>query len=238
MAEPVVSYQRFASAFGDGVDHALLVELAAEAPQSESLTAELAHAPDSELRAWVAHALPELVAREAVTPEAASSVLLEIAKDDADPDIRDEAVRSLLKLDRDSALSLAPLLRGRMSSSDYYAPVVAMWTLAELGAYEALDDVLDYMRRVGEDTWQGRQAHIVARVMANDHKSLASQIEAHDHDMMHALCRAVGLMTGDRLRLALERCSAQFDEECSRQCRGALEARAAGNDRDDPGDQA
>lgn len=65
---------------------------------------------------------------------------------------------------------------------------------------------------------------IVARLLEGDDIGLAAQIASHDHDMTHALCRAVLLRPMEEATLkALEVCAAEFDTECSEACREALQ---------------
>jgi len=148
VVDRAVSYEDLESAFDADDEHARLLELASESPDREALVAELARTAHVELRAWVAHALPDLVERGAVTVDVASSALLQIARRDSDVDIRDEAVRSLLAVDPEAARDLVPLLRRRLNSRDYFSPVTAMWTLATLGESSARAAIQEYGRRV------------------------------------------------------------------------------------------
>jgi hypothetical protein len=206
----------------DRVDSESLVELVRRTGDAATSAAELAGSPDSEVRAWLAHALPDLASRQLVPRDSAVAILERMAGHDADSDIRDEAIGSLLQVDPSSAKALVPVLLRRLRSSDYYAPAVAMWTLAEIGSRDAVGEVRAYAERMGDQVWQGREARIVVALMDKDVDALAAQVESHDHDMMHALCRAATLLPADRLRTALEKCAVDFDAECAGRCREAL----------------
>jgi hypothetical protein len=214
--------EAFARSFDEGTGHDELLDAVLRAPDAGELISGLATSANTEVRAWLAHALPELSTTSSAIRKVAASTLRGMSQRDTDSDIRDEAMNSLLSVDPKAAATMIPILRRRMTSSDYHAPVSAMWALAKLGAKDALKDVRGYAERMGDDRWQGRQARIVALVLAEDDESLARQLEHHDHDMTHALCRAALLRPTESLRQALETCAREFDSDCSGRCRDAL----------------
>lgn len=209
-------------AFQAGAGPERLVELLESSTDSEGDLEALSSTGASEVRAWIAFAVPDLISRGAVKRAVGLRVLQAMARRDPDSDTRDTALQTLVGLDADAARDLVPELVRRLDADDYYAPITAMWALAALDATGARAAVAEYAERLGQDRWQGRQARIVVDVLTHDDEAIATQLMRHDHDMTHALCRAALLRRGQGLIPALEHCSKTFDSECRDHCTETL----------------
>jgi len=214
--------ERIVEAFEHGRPSRELIDQVVAASDPVGVVQDLSRSDDAEVRAWVVHALSELIVKSAVSSTAASALLIEIADGDRDSDLRDDAASALAEIDPDAARRLVPQLVKRLRSDDYFAPIAASWLLASLGANAHHNEVDAYATRAGEDRWQGRQARIVAALMRGDENWLATRIDEHDHDMMHALCRAARIMRRPALRPPLRNCADRFDDECRRFCSETL----------------
>lgn len=93
---------------------------------------------------------------------------------------------------------------------------------AELHANDLHAEVSQLASRVGLDRWQDREAEIVSATMRGDVDWLESRVRGHDHDMMHALCRAIGISKSTQLLGVLRECADDFDEACRGYCLDVL----------------
>lgn len=143
---------------------------------------------------------------------------------DSDSDNRDEATRLFARLAPTRAHELVPRLRARMSSKEYRVATSAMWLLRELGDRESIPLIERFRDEMGTDVWQGKEAEIVLALFHGKDQPLAERIAAHDHDMMHVLCRAARILPTPAIRKALRTCiGAQFDADCHQWCLTALQ---------------
>jgi hypothetical protein len=213
-----------AEAFRKEADESVLLDLIAIATDGEATVKSLAQDRDAEVRGWLVHVLPDILAQGSVPQLVAIRILQDIFRGDRDLDNRDSALETLLALDPASTALLIPELRRRMSSEDYYAPVTAMWVLARLDARESVDQIEAYLARTGLERWQGREAKIVLDVLRHDDAAIADQLASHDHDMTYQLCRAAVIRRTETMRTPLALCAETFDDECQKSCSQALQA--------------
>jgi HEAT repeat protein len=185
------------------------------AGEAETVLRRLAEHDDPVIRAWAASAAAQ------ATPERAPP-LLDRLMDDPDPDVRNVAVEELRRLDPSRLSRDLPRLLEKLHRKDIHEPVTALWTIADLRAREARDDV----RRIVEDPYEpfhGRIAEIVLAVLDDDDEAVASRLVAHDHVATPWLARAARVLATPRARRALEKCAASApDEECRTICGESL----------------
>jgi hypothetical protein len=142
---------------------------------------------------------------------------------DRDPDVRDVAVEELLELDIEAARSLAPRLRRKLRSKDFYEPVTATWALGairDVTAREAIQEVGDQ----ASNAIRRNTARVVCMLLSDDPDEIVRRIREHDHELMPWLTKGARLLgTADALA-ALRACAASApDEECQGVCQYALE---------------
>jgi hypothetical protein len=174
------------------------------------LDALLAH-DDPEIRSWVPWAAPRVLGGEAVP------LLLRLARG-SDGDTSDAALEELLELDAAAAATLRDSLREKLFSEDFYAPVSAMWALAQIGDRSALD-LVDEASEAWDNTLHRNTAAAV-RMLFESPDELVARVERHeDHDRMPWLAKAARILGTPAARAALAAgASTAPDEECRRIC--------------------
>jgi len=106
-----------------------------------------------------------------------------------------------------------PRLLKQLGRKDIFEPVTALWTLAELHAAEARDDVRRIVERPHEP-FHGRIAEIVLAVLDGGDELIASRLRSHEHDATPWLGYAARLLATPSARGALEEVATSADEEC------------------------
>ena len=188
---------------------------ARSADQAEAILRRVAEDEDPVIRAWAASAAASAIPTRA-------HVLLEPLLDDPDPDVRDVALEEIRRVAPSRLERRLPRLISKLYSRDFYEPVTALWTLAELRVVAARDDV----ERIAEDPYEpfhGRIAEIVLAVIDGNDEAIASRILDHDHEALPWLANAARLLGTPRPRHALEEMARSApDEECRGFCQQAL----------------
>lgn len=173
----------------------------------------------ADLRDWTLQVLADLMHSGEIDQATGLEIIKERALQDPDSDNRGEATRLFVKLAPNRAREVVPRLRVRLRSDEYFVAISAMWLLLELGDRESIPLIEQYRDRMSTDVWQGKQAEIVLAVFDRRDHQLADRIAAHDHDMMHVLCRAARILRSSALRGALRTCiDSAIDADCHRWC--------------------
>jgi hypothetical protein len=175
--------------------------------ETERVLRSLAANADPVVRAWAATAAaPTLPGR--------AERLLRPLLDDHDLDVRDVALEELRSLDLSLLEREVPRLRKQLQSDDIFEPVSALWTLAELGAISARDDVVKVVRQPHEP-FHARVAEIVLAVLDRDEQAITRRLEAHDHEAVPWLVYAARILGTPGARQAVEAVAAAApDDEC------------------------
>jgi hypothetical protein len=180
--------------------------------EAEIVLSRLAENRDPVIRSWAASAAAQAI------PDRAPA-LLDRLMDDRDPDVRSVAVEELRRLDPSRLKAELPRLLKQLRRKDILEPVTALWTLAELDAAEAREDVRRIVERPHEP-FHGRIAEIVLAVLDGDDELIASRLRAHEHYATAWLAYAARLLATPTARGALEEVAASAPDE---ECRGFAE---------------
>jgi hypothetical protein len=194
----------------------LLRSLKSQPAVAIATLSELSDHPSFEVRSWVPRAARLALGQEGLT-------IIKRATHDRDPDIRDAAIEELVALDPREADFLVPELRRRLRSGDTYEPVAAMWTLAQIGAKDALGDV-EEVARSADRPWHRKAAEIAVLALRGDGEEIARRIRDHDHDSVPWLAEAARIVGTKECRAALSWCvDGAPDQSCRNACREALD---------------
>lgn len=194
----------------------LLEELTADPAHASRLFEDLLKRNRSfAVRSWVPWA-----ARNTLGPEAVP-LLLRLARD-RDPDMRDIAIEELLEIDPQAARSLAPALRRKLQSREFFEPITAMWALAEIGDSSAREAILE--AAANWDNARHRNTAEVATILLGDAPNeILDRMRAHDHRMMPWLAPAARVLGTEEAERVLGECAESApDERCKRICEEQL----------------
>lgn len=191
-------------------------QLKANAAASRSTLEDLARSQHSAVRSWVATVSPTVLG----TP--LSLEVLRPLLDDSHPDVRDAALESIVSTDPDQARRLLPRIRKRLTSSDLWEPITALWTLARLKDVDSLPMIDDFARR-STRPWHVQDAAVVKLLLSGGSEEILHRLAGHDHDWTEPLAHAAGIIATPSAELALQRCAeASPDSRCAETCRMAL----------------
>lgn len=193
----------------------LLARLSANPAHAHSVLDELSGSGDPLLRFWAATAIRDTIGRQG------TDILLRLFHDRAS-EVRDEALKSLLKVDKEAARSLGPSLRQRLRSKEIFGPIPAMWAIAEMGDIDAVP-ALEEVVRTAERPFHRNTAAVVLMLLRNDETGILSRIRAHEHNMIPVLAIGARMLgTAEAVRV-LEECAASApDAECQHDCEQQL----------------
>jgi HEAT repeat protein len=194
----------------------VLASLRAQRPrEAERVLRRLAAHRDPVVRAWAAWAIGQALPSRA-------SALLERLLDDRDPDVRGVALEEVRRLGLASVERHLPRLVAKLRSRDFFEPVSALWTVAELRAEDARAEVERIVERPAEP-FHARIAEIVLAVLDGDDRAVAARLRGHEHEATAWLANAARLLGTPAARDALEEIARSApDEECRRFCGEAL----------------
>src|SRR5216683_8199292 len=195
-----------------------LVRLIRDSPeQSHGLLEQLSRDRDPVVRAWVPPVARTVLRKDAVP------LIIRMAREDRDVDVRDVAIEELLELDRDAARSMVPLFRKKLRSSDPFEPLTAMWALAAVGDEGAVDLIRAKIAGRQPNALDRMNGEVVIMLMTNLSEILR-RIRDHDHDRMLMLSKAAALMGTHEAVEALRACADRApDSQCRENCREDLE---------------
>ena len=193
-----------------------LDSLASDSNRSRDVLRSLLRSRHSDVRAWVLWAAPRLLS----SPQAEE--LLQAGLNDVHPDVQDAAIEGLLALGPVHAQSLIPRLRKRLRSSDYWTPVLAMWTLARLGD-EGARASISAVRSSPAHPWHALDAAVVDLFLSGRRDEILDRLGSHDHEFTPALVRAALSIGSADAYKALQKCAENAsDADCQRLCAHAL----------------
>jgi hypothetical protein len=150
-------------------------ELAEDADGAERLLSQLARHRDPVVRDWAGWAAVRLL------PRASAISLLTRLADDADVDVRTEAQRFLVDLDKAWARRLIPRYLKALQRDDSIEVVDAIWRLTQFREPAALPLIKD-LRVSGKELVVRNNALIAALVLAGAEDELIEGLRAHDHE--------------------------------------------------------
>jgi hypothetical protein len=194
----------------------ILDVLARHPEEAQSLFGMLARDRDPVIRAWVPWAARRTLGASAVP-------IVKRLAGDRDSDVRDVAVEELLELDVGAARSLAPRLRQKLRSKEFYEPITAMWALAQLGDIASREAIGEVGSRA-TNALHRNTARVVGMLLSDDPEEVVRRVRAHDHTLMPWLAKGARLLRTEDARGALRSCAASApDEECRRFCQAELD---------------
>src|SRR5687767_10561265 len=106
---------------GDKPIESLVEQLRAEPDKADAILTAFASSGSFDRQSWVSWAAPQVLPRDRAV------VLLTKLARSSNPDVRDDALFTLLDFDRSAAMRLVPRIRRNLRSKDIYEPVAAMW---------------------------------------------------------------------------------------------------------------
>jgi HEAT repeat protein len=162
-------------------------DLAQDTAAAARLLGQLAEHPDPVVRDWAGWAAAK------VLPRAAAITLLGLLAEDADADVRMEAQRFLVDLDRAWARRLVPRYIGAMRSDDSFEAVDAIWQLTQLREGTALPVIQDLATN-GKHPAVRNNARIAALVLGGREEDLIAGLRAHDHVLCVLWSRGLGYL--------------------------------------------
>ncbi len=190
--------------------------LGASPDGGKKLLDKLSRHRDPVVRSWVPEVARTLLGISAVP------LLMRIASEDRDIDVRDVAIGQLLEADIGAARSLIPLYRRNLQSSDRFGPVAAMWALAAVGDRDAVDLIHAKIAGRQPDALDRMNGEVVILLLTNPSEILR-RLKEHDHERMLLLAKAAGLMGTEEATAALRSClDGSFDTRCQDYCREEL----------------
>ena len=183
-------------------------DLARDTAAAARLLRQLAGHPDPVVRDWAGWAAAK------VLPRAAALTLLELLAEDVDPDVRMEAQRFLVELDRASAMRLVPRYIVAMRSEDSFEAVDAIWQLIQLREGSALP-VLQDLATTAKHPAVRNNAHIAALVLGGREEDLIAGLRAHDHVLCVLWARGLGYLgTTEAINALRDYAQTGPDSEC------------------------
>jgi len=190
--------------------------LAADLPMAAALLGELANNRNVAVRDWVTWA-----ARRFLDRGAAIGILRRLAED-ADSDVRLEAVAELVDLDESWARRLVPTLRKMLSSRDPIEVSNAIWHLVRVRDSSALAPIQNLAERAPE-TLVKNQARAAVLVLTGAEDELVKLLVAHDHRRAPLWIKCLLYLGSERALAALQDFALHGpDEECRRRASTAL----------------
>lgn len=162
----------------------------------QDLLPQLAAHPNSQVRGWAIWAAAEGLGKNGIS-------VLTYALDDADPDVRDDALTKLVQIDKSAARAQLSRVRGKLRSSDDFEVASAMWVLAELRDTDSLP-VLEEMSDSPRTPWLAKVASVAALVLSGNAQEIQDRIRRHDHATMRELAHGAILLRNDAGRRVLE----------------------------------
>jgi HEAT repeat protein len=149
-------------------------ELAENTEAAERLLQQLAEHRDPVVRDWAGWAATR------VLPRASAVALLKLLANDADADVRIEAQRFLVDLDRAWTRDLIPRYLGALRGDDPIEVIDAIWRLTQFREGSALS-AIEGLVVSGKDPGVRNHARIAALVLAGREDDLIAGLKAHDH---------------------------------------------------------
>ncbi len=166
-------------------------ELAQDADAAEQFLRGLAEHPDPVVRDWAGWAAAR------VLPQESAVSLLKLLADDVDGDVRIEAQRFLVDLDKAWARRLVPKYRRALRGQDFIEVVDAIWRLTQFRAGSALPEIQELIVSA-KDPAVRNNAQIAALVLAGREDELIAGLRAHDHVLCVLWARGLGYLATTR----------------------------------------
>jgi HEAT repeats len=189
--------------------------LRAEPGKAALVLDELSRHESPEVRAWVPGAAAELLG------DGGARLVISMTRD-RDPEVRDVAVRTAIRLDPEKALAIAPDLRRRLHAKEEADRIAATWALAELGDERALA-TFDDRAEHADEARERSAARAAALVLRNDGAAIAAGLREHEHDDVPALAAAARILgTEEALGALRESAEGAPDELCRAVSRAEL----------------
>jgi hypothetical protein len=182
---------------GDKPTEPLIEQLRAEPDKADAILTAFASSRSFDRQSWVSWAAPQ------VLPHDRAVALLTKLAGAGDPDVRDDALFTLLAFDRSAAMKLVPHIRRNLHSKDIYEPVAAMWMLGRLGVSEASEEILDAAEQ-SEYPFHRLVAEAVTLFIRRDTKEIARLIEVRGRDALHLVGATEKLDDPELARIAAE----------------------------------
>jgi hypothetical protein len=188
-------------------------------PDAASLVEAMAASRRPDDRMWAAGFAADILGHDAVP------ILRRLARS-ASADLRQEALVSLTELDPAAARQLLPRIVKGLHSKDYWDPYVSLWTLASMGAVEAVPAIREVMTEWNPAHADHRVAEIVINVLTGRHQEILGELLGHEHRATLWLAMAADTIGTTEAVGALERAAASLpDDECRMQCLRVLDRR-------------
>jgi HEAT repeat protein len=191
-------------------------DLAQNPEAADRLLRQLAENPDPVARDWAGWAAAQ------VLPRASAISLLTLLAEDTDADVRMEAERFLVELDRSLARRLVPRYIRALRSDDFLEAVNAIWRLTQFREGAALPAIQDLSVNAKHPAVRNN-ARIAALVLAGREADLIAGLRADDHVLCVLWTRGLGYL-GTSAALAALRDYVQTgpDAQCRDQAAGVL----------------
>src|SRR5207253_765311 len=148
---------------------------------------QLSGHPDPVVRDWAGWAAAK------VLPRAAAISFLKLLAEDIDPDVRMEAQRFLVDLDRAWARRLVPRYLIALRSDDFLEAVDAIWRLTQFRVASAVPVIQD-LAISSKHLAVRNNAQIAALVFGGREDDLIAGLRAHDHVLCVLWARGLGYL--------------------------------------------
>ena len=200
---------------GPNSDRALIERLRGR-QDAAAILRDLSGDRDPDVRDWVVGSVRQILGSE-------SSETLQKLALDSDAGISDSALDEYLSLQLPLPKALVRRLRSKLSSSDYWEPVAAIWLIVRAGVDELRPAIRSVLERPAYP-WHRNEAEVALDLIENGPSRVYEGLRNHDHDHMSTFIRAATALRTDDARRALEACvRLAADDDCTRLCQLALE---------------
>jgi HEAT repeat protein len=193
----------------------LRAELGEDAHAAERLLTELARYEDPTVRDWAGWAAVRHL------PAASAVALLELLIEDADADVRMEALRSLVDLDPAWARRLVPRYLAALRGRETPETVDAIWRLTQFREGSALPPLRELAERAKQPVVRNN-ARIAVLVLEGREEELISGLQGHDHPRCSLWIKGLGHLGSPRAVGALEDFARDGPDESCRERAAAV----------------
>lgn len=196
----------------DGV----MTEMRGDPDAALRLLTELTHDADWHVRDWVTWAAPRVLGTRAI------DVLLPLVED-ANVDVRIEAMHAMVELDRSWVPRLIPRYLSMLNADDPADAIIAIWTLVRLREPSTLA-TLRGLAKTGRTMAIRNNARVARHVLEGDEDGLIAGLQEHaEHNLTFLWAKGLAHLGTQRALESLEEFArAASDRECRDRAQAAL----------------